>query len=128
MLDQIVPYLENHFPAYRQISIIRNGSIVFEYSNERVYERIASKALKELCFHACKALHKPSLTFVDKIEDKYNLRSVTKSIVALLVGIACDKGLIKSLDDTVCSILCCNIDNNSDMDKISIRHLLKMTV
>ena len=36
-----------------------------------------------------------------KKEDTMNVMSVTKSVTSLLVGIAIDKGLIKSVDDYV---------------------------
>ena len=61
---------------------------------------------------------------------KHDLRSVTKSIRSILVGIALDKGFIKSLDDPI-SIYLKPLEpqkNRDDRkDKITIRHLLTMS-
>ncbi len=56
-----------------------------------------------------------------------NSFSMVKSVTALLVGIAHDEGLIKSLDDKVCKYapeLCVYSEKNSD---VTIRNLLTMT-
>lgn len=61
---------------------------------------------------------------------KHDLRSVTKSIRSILVGIAIDKGFIKSLDDPISNYLKPlepqkNLDKQKD--EITIRHLLTMS-
>lgn len=127
VLGQIIPYLKRNFPAYRHVIIIKNGRILVDTTNEKSYERILSKILKALGLRIFKALRKPSLTFVDRINDKYNLRSVTKSIISLLIGISIDKGLLHSLDEKVHSILSLDINDHDGKELITIRHLLEMT-
>lgn len=61
---------------------------------------------------------------------KHDLRSVTKSIRSILVGIAIDKGFIKSIDDPISDYLKpLEPKKNPDKqkDKITIRHLLTMS-
>ena len=60
----------------------------------------------------------------------HDLRSTTKSIRALLMGIALDKGLIKSLDDPVLNYLK-DLKPQKNLDErkgqITLRHLLTMS-
>jgi CubicO group peptidase (beta-lactamase class C family) len=58
----------------------------------------------------------------------HNMESITKGVVALLVGIAFDRGWLKSLDAPVFSFVPEYADLRSpDKDKITVRHLLSMT-
>ncbi len=58
-----------------------------------------------------------------------NLKSVTKSITSLLIGIAIDKGMIKNENQKLIEIMPELFDNVSDEKKkeITIRHLLTMS-
>ncbi len=63
-------------------------------------------------------------------QEPHDLRSVTKSIISLLVGIAIDKGYIESVDDMVSKYLknpvpVKNIDSRKE--NIMIKHLLMMS-
>ncbi|UZR92764.1 serine hydrolase domain-containing protein [Chondrinema litorale] len=60
---------------------------------------------------------------------KHEFQSVTKSIQALLVGIALKEDFIKSIDEPIINYLSRykNIDWSEGKDKITIRHLLEMT-
>jgi Beta-lactamase class C and other penicillin binding proteins len=127
ILEGITPYLKRYFPAYSHIIIIKNGSMIFDVINEKSYEQIISKTTKLLGLIISRALRQPSLTFIDKINDTYNLRSVTKSIISLLVGISIDKGLLHSLDEKVHSILSLDVRDHDGKEQITIRHLLEMT-
>ncbi|MBN2089789.1 serine hydrolase [candidate division KSB1 bacterium] len=63
-------------------------------------------------------------------QKKHDLRSVTKSITSLLLGIAIDKGFIESVDDPIIKYLPeyqSQINWNDQKDKITIRHLLSMS-
>lgn len=55
-----------------------------------------------------------------------HVRSVTKSVISALIGIAIDKGFIKSVDQTLADY---HLSGNLDQQKrqISIKHLLTMT-
>jgi CubicO group peptidase (beta-lactamase class C family) len=58
----------------------------------------------------------------------HNMESITKSVLALLVGIAFDRGWLHDLDDRVFSFLPEYADlRSADKDKITLRHLLSMT-
>src|SRR5262249_20003724 len=58
----------------------------------------------------------------------HNMESITKSAVALLVGIAFDRGWLKNLDAPILSLLPEYGDLRSpDKDQITLRHLLSMT-
>lgn len=62
-------------------------------------------------------------------DSPHDLRSVTKSITSLLMGIAIDRGLIHSIDDPVSKYIPFPDENNvgSGKNTITIRHLLTMS-
>lgn len=61
-------------------------------------------------------------------ETKHDLRSITKSVTSLLVGIAVDNGWIKDIDAPVLSLLPQYADLRSpETDRITLRHLLTMS-
>ena len=65
-----------------------------------------------------------------KKEDTMNVMSVTKSITSLLVGIAIDRGLIKSVDDFVMDYykeIYTPKRGEQTIFKVTIKHLLTMT-
>ena len=58
----------------------------------------------------------------------HDIQSITKSVVALLVGIAFDRGWLKDLDAPVLSFFPEYADlRTPDKDRITLRHLLSMT-
>lgn len=60
----------------------------------------------------------------------HDLRSVSKSIISMLTGIALDKGYIDHIDDPISKYLKQPVPNKNlspDKDKITIRHLLTMS-
>ena len=63
------------------------------------------------------------------VETLHHVRSITKSIVSALVGIAIDKGIIGSVDDKVLDYIPELKSQDDDIRKkqITIRHLLTMT-
>jgi CubicO group peptidase (beta-lactamase class C family) len=92
--------------------VIRHGALVFEryFSGE---DQRFGRSLGRIAFTA---------------ETKHDLRSVTKSVVALLVGIALERGQIKSVDDAVLDYLPRYADLRSpEKDRIRLRHLLTMS-
>lgn len=62
-------------------------------------------------------------------ETAHHVRSITKSIVSALVGIAIDKGFIRSVNDKVLNYIPELTSQDDDVRKkqITIRHLLTMT-
>lgn len=58
----------------------------------------------------------------------FNVRSVTKSVTALLIGIAIDKALISSVEDEIGQYLSPIVGNIAqDKSELKIRHLLTMS-
>lgn len=63
-------------------------------------------------------------------DTRQDLRSVTKSIISILMGIAVDKGFVRSIDDPVLHYIKSPLpEKNKDIRKnsITIRHLLTMS-
>ena len=61
-------------------------------------------------------------------ETKHDERSVTKSVVALVLGIVIDQGLIKSIDEPVLSFFPEYADlRTPEKDRITLRHLITMS-
>lgn len=67
--------------------------------------------------------------FNDKnIYDRFNVASVTKSILSSLIGIAIDSGFINSIQDKVIDYYSeYNLTKNKTRDKVTIHDLLSMT-
>jgi len=59
----------------------------------------------------------------------FHLRSITKSIVSVLVGIAIEKGLIRDVNDKVLAYIpeLMARDNDAQKGQVTIKHLLTMT-
>lgn len=62
-----------------------------------------------------------------RADSLHDVRSVTKSVVGLLVGKAVEEGLFQSIDDPVEDYLPASITLNDDQKQITIRHLLNMS-
>lgn len=120
--------LEN-FPALYQISISQGGKVIFERTNLAARERTASILFRNSTRLWAKLFSAPAETFHHQINGRSNIRSATKSIVALLVGMALRDGLISSLDQTLGDLLPEALTPEIDPVKrtISLRHLLTMT-
>ena len=59
---------------------------------------------------------------------KHDVQSISKSVVALLVGAALDRGLLKSIDTSLLSLFPAYADLRTvDKDRIRVRDLLTMT-
>ncbi|MEL6671193.1 MAG: serine hydrolase [Bacteroidota bacterium] len=58
---------------------------------------------------------------------KHDLRSATKSITALLVGIALEKGILQSVEDPIRTYLAPTYHVPPAFDSVTIHHLLSMT-
>ena len=60
-------------------------------------------------------------------DDKHDLRSATKSITSLLIGIAIDKGFIDTIDQSIMDYFPEYVSRGSHFSSISIGNLLTMT-
>jgi|GEM_PF-1326929 len=127
-LADAIRYIEKHFKYYFSFIIIKNGYLIFESHNKHPYEEKSSQLLKACFLLLSKVLGKPGDTFRDKHSALFNLRSVTKSVMSILVGIAIDKGYIKSIEDRVLDYLpqSCNQVIDEYKKNLKIYHLLTM--
>ena len=127
-LADAIRYIDNYFKNYFGFVVIKNGYLIFESHNQNPYEEKSSQLLKACFSLLTKVLKRPGDTFKDKHSDLFNLRSATKSIMSILVGIAVDKGYIKSIEDRVLDYLPLSYNQITDERKknLKISHLLTM--
>ncbi len=127
-LADAIRYIDNYFKNYFGFVVIKNGYLIFESHNQNPYEEKSSQLLKACFSLLTKVLKRPGDTFKDKHSDLFNLRSATKSIMSILVGIAVDKGYIKSIEDRVLDYLPLSYNQITDERKknLKIIHLLTM--
>ena len=129
LLDQAVAYLDYNFPPWVRLSIARHGQVVWDkrHAQPRVTQRshLLQRVFKTLGGRSNLA----RATTLDQFAEGWNTRSVTKSITALLVGVALDRGQLHSLDEKVCDHLPAYFTTQTDPRKksITLRHLLTMT-
>jgi CubicO group peptidase (beta-lactamase class C family) len=127
-LNASIDYLKANFPAYKSISIFRNCSLVFENINEKPVESVTSKVIRNIMSGVGQLLGFPKGTFKENETDKWNIRSVTKSIISILIGIAIKEGFINSIHDTLDMFFKDYLKGCHDEEKktISIKNLLTM--
>jgi CubicO group peptidase (beta-lactamase class C family) len=94
------------------VLVVRHGTLVFEHYFKGADERWGR-----------------SLGIVDFApEVKHDLRSITKSVTSLLLGIAIDRGWVPGVDAPVLSLLPQYADlHSAALDRITLRHLLTMS-
>ena len=99
VLAQIDRYVEDAFPTLLSLLIVRHGSLFYEHY-----------------YQGCHA------------GDSINVKSVTKSIVSALVGIALDKRYLTSLDQQLAEFFPQDFPVDSDPRKqeITLKHLLTL--
>jgi CubicO group peptidase (beta-lactamase class C family) len=112
-LGAMVQWLDDFQAAnIHSILIGRHGRLAFEHYRTGDDRRLG-KSLP-------KVAHGPSI--------KHDLRSVTKSVTSLLVGIAIDERLIPSVDEPVFGFFPEHADlRTTGKDPITLRHLLTMS-
>jgi CubicO group peptidase (beta-lactamase class C family) len=94
------------------VLVIRHGTLIFEHYFPGIDDEMG-RPLGKIAFGP------------DTLHDE---RSVTKSVTALVVGIAINKGWIKSLDTPAMSLLPQYADLRTPAkDRITLRHLVTMT-
>jgi CubicO group peptidase (beta-lactamase class C family) len=104
----------NDWPEAKLHAVVmaRGGKLVYEryFTGE---DQAWGKPLGEVAYHAGL---------------KHDLRSVSKSVVSLLFGIALDRGFVGDLDTPVFSFFpgCADL-RTPEKDKITLRHLLTMS-
>jgi CubicO group peptidase (beta-lactamase class C family) len=95
------------------VLVVRHGVLVYEHYFTGEDEAVGRGPLGRVAYDA------------DKLRD---LRSITKSVTSLLVGIALDRGWIKDIDTSVLSFFPEYVDlRTPEKDGITLRHLLTMS-
>jgi CubicO group peptidase (beta-lactamase class C family) len=99
-LAEVERLATDYFTGVRSVAIVRDGYLVYEYYREGVDP-----------------------------DDGHDVRSVTKSVIGALVGIALADGSIESLDATVGEVFADRLPAHADhrMDGVTLRQLLAMT-
>jgi CubicO group peptidase (beta-lactamase class C family)/dienelactone hydrolase len=112
-LCPLVPRLDGWKEAnLHSVVVVRHGSLVFEHYFSGADERGDAK-LGEVAFGP---------------ETRHDVRSVTKSIVALLLGIAIERGWVAGIDQPVLSFFPEYADlRTPEKDRITLRHLVTMS-
>lgn len=125
-LQAAIDYLKTNFPSYRSISVFQREALVFENINRKPYETILSKVIRKTM--SALIFRSPKGTLVEEKSDKWNIRSATKSIISILIGIAIKEGFINSIEDNLGVLFCDHPSISSDDDKksITIKQLLTM--
>jgi CubicO group peptidase (beta-lactamase class C family) len=94
------------------VLVVRRGALVFEHYRSGTDEQFGSL--------------RSNIAFGPR--DRHDLRSVSKSVTSLLVGIAVDRKLIASIDEPVYRFFPEFDDLRSpERDRITVRHLLTMS-
>lgn len=112
LLCALIDNIETRKLNIHSVLVVRSGSLVFEHYRRGVDQRWGSD-LGEIA-------HGP--------EVKHDVRSVSKSVISLLIGIALERKLITNIDQTVFSILPQYASlRTPTKERISLRHLLTMS-
>jgi CubicO group peptidase (beta-lactamase class C family) len=111
-LCALIDNLETLKPNIHSVLVVRSGSLVFEHYRRGVDQRWG-RDLGEVT-------HGP--------DGKHDVRSVSKSVVSLLIGIALDRKLIANIDQTIFTFLPQYASLRTPAkERISLRHLLTMS-
>ncbi|HUI17040.1 MAG TPA: serine hydrolase domain-containing protein, partial [Alphaproteobacteria bacterium] len=99
------------------VVVVRNGVLVYEHYFAGADQRWPEQHWGE-----------PLPSMPHDVGTLHDLQSITKSVIALLVGIALDRGLIKTIDAPILSTLTQYADlRTPDKARISLRDLMTMT-
>jgi CubicO group peptidase (beta-lactamase class C family) len=102
----------SNLPRVHAVVLVRNGTLLFEHYREGFDEKWG-KPLGEVQYAP---------------EVRHDVRSISKSVVSLLVGIAIDRGLIRSIDAPVFTFLPEFASlRTPEKDRVLVRHLLTMS-
>ena len=126
-LSEIEGYLTKNFPSYQSLMIIKNGYLVYELCNKKPYENFSSLIYRSIMSTAVQLSKKSKESLVEEHGECHNLRSATKSIMSILLGIALDKKYISSIDEKIYRLLPdYNFEKNTLKKEITIEHLITM--
>ncbi|HEY60563.1 MAG TPA: serine hydrolase [Anaerolineae bacterium] len=119
-------YLITAFPSFLRLIIMRNNNIVLNEHNPKPKLDLRTSLLKPYARFTLPLTPHMKYSLLDHVHGLKNVRSVTKSIVSSLVGIAIKQEAIRSVSQNISKFFP-QISNNGSKSKITIHHLLSMT-
>ena len=115
---------ESHFPLAGQYNIDEQ-QLIHAFTNAGNIEDLQGLAVARYGDIVAEEYFSAAGAGPDSFLD---VRSVTKSYTSVLIGIAIDRGIIKSIDQTLQEFLGSEVEQaNPDLAQVSLRHLLTMT-
>jgi CubicO group peptidase (beta-lactamase class C family) len=128
-LHRMVDHLQEVFPAFAEISIIRNGCCIFEARSSKPRVSFRSQFIRGVFTSLAWINRTPRDTYRDQVNGKWNARSIASSVMSLLIGIAIDKGLLRGVDAQVFELIpeARSLRLDASQRQITVEHLLTMT-
>jgi CubicO group peptidase (beta-lactamase class C family) len=128
-LQRMVNHLQEVFPAFAEITVIRNGYCIFETRNPNPRVSFRSQLIRGIYSSIAKINRTPRDKYIDQAGEKWNARSIAASVISILVGIALDKGLLKGVNVPAFELIpeARSIKLDAAKRKITVEHLLTMT-
>ena len=103
---------KSNSPSVHAVVLVRNGTLLFEHYRKG-YDEKWGRPIGEIQYAP---------------DVRHDVRSISKSVVSLLVGIAVDRGLIRSVDEPVFTFFPEFASlRTPEKDRILVRHLLTMS-
>jgi CubicO group peptidase (beta-lactamase class C family) len=128
-LQRMVDHLQEVFPAFAEICIIRNGYCIFEARNPKPKVSFRSNLIRAVHSGIARINRTPLETYKDQYNGKWNSRSIAISVISLLVGIALEKGLLKGVNAPAFEFIpeARSLKLDPAKRQITVEHLLTMT-
>jgi len=119
--------LQIQFPNYQRVIIQKRGNLVLDFTNPHPNIGIRMEAVKLGMQLAARISPGISRTAMNRKDNLWNVRSITKSVLSLLIGIALDNKVISSLDASLTDLIPEAVQLHPDKQNITIGMLLNMT-
>ena len=117
--------LQQEFPTFQRMFVLNDRKLVFEYKNPKPMQDLRTRILQLFVRHTLSYTPYLKYSLLDWQNGLKNIRSVTKSIVSALIGIALDQGILSSISQELHEFLPELI--NTPKAKITIYHMLTNT-
>jgi len=119
--------LKDQFQNYQRILIQKRGHLVLDYTNPHPNIGLKMEAIKLGMQAAARISPGISRSAMNRDDNLWNVRSITKSVLSLLVGIALDNKVISGLDERLLELIPDVIQQYPDKKEITLGMLLNMT-
>jgi len=124
LLEKFEVETKKNFPACIELRAVHHGESIFHYHNPKPKVSVRSNLTKSVYGLLLPFIPHLKLSTLDSLNGKWNVRSVTKSVLSALVGISIEQKILKSLDLTLGDFF-----NHLEKEKsaITLHQLLSMT-